>query len=149
MKYPTDIDEAAELWGANCGPCALAAILERSLADTRALLDSFEQRQCMNIGDMQRALAAAGRAFTPKRLKAKPSHGLVFVQWGGHESKPTRAQYLFTHWIAVSQNTVFDVNLDHLVDWPTWEVTVPEMMIEDKRGNGTYFIRSVIEVGEQ
>jgi len=143
MKYPEDIEEAAESWGANCGPCSLAAILEKSLADVRPFLNGF--RGYMTPTHMREALMIAG---VPHRIvwRRRPNRsGLVFVQWGGHEHKPVRAQYTFTHWIAVDwPDTVFDVNLDRLATWDYWKRTVPEMFKQEKRGDGTYFIRAGI-----
>lgn len=145
MKYPKDIDRAIEEWNANCGPTALAAILDRTLADTRPLVNGFDQRGYMNIGHVLAALTNAKVSFKA-RLKRRPGYGLIFVQWGGHEDKPIRAQYRFTHWIAVDGNRVFDVNLPTLVHWNYWERALPAMMKEEGDGDGSYFIRSAIEV---
>lgn len=145
MKYPLDIDKAAGEWNASCGPASLAAILDLSLAETRPLLNGFEKRGYMNITHVQNALKAANVAFRP-RLKTRPSYGLVFIQWGGHEKKPAFVQYQFTHWIAVAGETVFEVNAPYLVAWDEWKEQMPEIMKEAGAGDGTFFIRSAIEV---
>lgn len=145
MKYPLDIEAAVNEWDANCGPSAIAAILDSPLSKIRPLLLSFDRRQCMNIGDVQQALSLAQVKFKGG-LKVIPENGLVFIQWGGHERKPVRAQYRFTHWIAVNHGRVFDINLPMIVDWKEWEATVPKLTKDEGRGNGTYFIRSSIEV---
>lgn len=142
MKYPDDI-EAAE-W-ANCGPASLAAILDRSLAETKPLLDGFETRGYMNITHVTNALKAAGVAFK-SRLKTRPTYGLAFIQWGGHEKKPAFAQYRFTHWIAVAGEMVFDINAPELVSWEEWTSVISVISKDEKWGNGTFFIRSAIEI---
>src|SRR5882672_1621758 len=145
MRYPSDLEQAADEWNANCGPGALAAILDLSLAETKPLLRRFEHCGCMNITDVLNALTAAQRTFT-SRLKARPAYGLIFIQWGGHSHKPARAQYRFTHWIAVDGESIFDVNLPELVTWNDWCATVPRLMQEEGHSDGTFFIRSAIAV---
>lgn len=142
MKYPNDIETAE--W-ANCGPAALAAILDRSLAETKPLLDGFETRQYMNITHVTNALKVAGVPFK-SRLKSRPTYGLAFIQWGGHEHKHHRAQYQFTHWIAVAGETVFDINAPELVSWNEWQKVMSVVSKDEGWGNGTFFIRSAIEV---
>lgn len=145
MKYPTDIDEAADEWNANCGPAALAAILDRSLAQVRPLLNEFDKKPWMNVTQIQGALKAAGVEFKG-RLKTRPAYGLVFIQWGGHEKKPVFVQYKFTHWIAVAGDTVFEINAPHLVSWQEWQRQMPDIIKEAGWGDGTFSIRSAIEV---
>lgn len=145
MFYPPDIEAASDSWGANCGPSAIAAILNRSLAETRPLLNDFEQRGYMNITHVQNALRTAAVPFR-SRLKVRPVCGLVFIQWGGHEKKPAYAQYRFTHWIAVLRDQVFDVNLPTVAHWNYWQKTLPSLMKDEGQGDGTFFIRSAIEI---
>lgn len=145
MKYPKDIEAAEEQWGANCGPASIAAILDRSLSETRPLLNGFDVRPYMNITHVKNALTAAGVKFQA-RLKTRPIYGLVFIQWGGHEKKRVFAQYKFTHWIAVAGDVVFEVNAPHLVSWQEWTEQMPDMIKEAGWGDGTFFIRSAIEI---
>lgn len=148
MKYPTDIEQAAESWNANCGPCSLAAILDRSLAETRLLLDGFEQRGYMNVTHVLKALEAAGVKFwcRSRPNEDRPACGLVFIQWGGHEKKPVRAQYKFTHWIAVDGDVVFEVNAPQLVSWDEWIAVMSKVSREEGFGDGTFSIRTSIQV---
>lgn len=145
MKYPEDIETAADQWNANCGPCSVAAILDRPVSDTRQLLNGFDKRGYMNITHVQEALKAANIVFKG-RLKTRPTYGLVFVQWGGHENKPAFAQYRFTHWIAVAGDIIFEVNAPHLVSWNEWVAVMPKIAQEEGLGDGTFFIRSAIEI---
>jgi len=145
MKYPRDIEAATTEWDANCGPCALAAILDRSLAETRPLLNGFDKRGYMNITQVTDALRTAGVPFK-SRLKNRPNYGLAFIQWGGHDKKPAFVQYKFTHWIAVAGETVFEVNAPHLVTWREWQNVMPAFARQAGWGDGTFFIRSAIEI---
>lgn len=143
MIYPNDIDEAAEVWGANCGPCSLAAVLNKSLSEVRPLMTDFPGYTTPTYMRQVLALAEIPHQLVWRR---RPNNsGLVFVQWGGHDHKPVRAQYTFTHWIAVDRlDTVFDVNLDKLATWDYWKRVIPQMMKEAGRGDGSYFIRAGI-----
>jgi len=145
MIYPPDIKPAADEWNANCGPAAIAAILDRTLAETRPLLDGFEQRGYMNITHVLKALTA-GNVLFQARLKKRPAYGLVFVQWGGHEKKHAFVQYKFTHWIAVAGDVVFEINAPYLVSWDEWQAQMPGLIQEAGWGDGTFFIRSAIEI---
>jgi hypothetical protein len=148
MKYPIDIEVAVQEWNANCGPCALAAILDRSLAETRPLLNEFDKRGYMNITQVTDALKSAEVPFK-SRLKNRPTYGLAFIQWGGHGAKPAIVQYKFTHWIACAGETVFEVNAPHLVSWQEWQKVMPAFAKSAGWGDGSFFIRSAIEVGSQ
>jgi|HubBroStandDraft_1064217.scaffolds.fasta_scaffold96467_3 hypothetical protein len=89
MKVPTDIAKAYCDWGANCGPFALAAILEKNLTDIRASLGLFEQQRFMPPTDMQACLErlaitkeygldgwpGAGELTTPKVFTATKPEG--------------------------------------------------------------------------
>jgi hypothetical protein len=145
MVYPADIEQAYNLWGANCGPCSLAAILNLPVNDVRKLMDGFERRGYSNITHIKNALDRAGvkyRSIGPRM----PTHGLVFIQWGGHESKPAHVQYHHTHWIAYSRGTVFEVNAPYLTTFASWEEIMPEAVKEEGHGNGAYTIRAGIEI---
>jgi hypothetical protein len=148
MKFPTDIEAANEAWGANCGPCALAAILGRKVEDVRSLvMPMFEKKGCMTPTDMKAALDKAGVAHSSGPKKEWPECGLVFIQWGGFESRPVIAQYRFTHWVAVRQGKLFDLNLPELTTRPDWERFSVDLSKAFK-GNGTYWVRASILVHE-
>jgi len=63
MTYPPDIQKAHELWGANCGQCSLAAVLDLSVNDVRELLDGFESRGYTNPTHLKAALDTAWPSF--------------------------------------------------------------------------------------
>jgi hypothetical protein len=85
-------------WGANCGPVALAAILNLRLGDVRRLAPEAETFGGLTIEGMKEAIARSGRKW--KWLgTSEPLHGLAALMWldqyGGH-------------WIAVSGGNVID-----------------------------------------
>lgn len=146
LYYPDDMESAYNEWGANCGPCSLAAVLGEPLSEVRGLFDKFDKLRYCNPTHMQDALAKTAAKYRTG-LKVRPKRGLVFVQWGGFETAPIAVQYRHTHWIAVDGIVVFEVNAPHLVSWTNWEEIMPPAMAEEyKRANGTYFIRTAIEV---
>lgn len=145
MIYPTDIEEANELWNANCGPCSVAAILNLPVNDVRELFEGFESRGYANITHIKDALNRAGVKYYNAGATL-PKHGLAFVQWGGHEAKPARVQYRFTHWIAVDGDAIFEVNAPHLTTLESWKEIMPEAVKDEGHGNGTFTVRAGIEV---
>jgi hypothetical protein len=144
MHYPPDIDAAYESWGANCGPCALAAILDLPVAAVRDYFLDFQQRGYVNPTHMRQALERANRRYRVMRDGQRPQAGLLFVQWGGHEHRPIPAQYRHTHWIAIEHDRVFEVNAPELVPWRKWQQVMPRLMQVEKLGNGTFFVRTAL-----
>ena len=145
LSYPPDIDEAYDQWRASCGPCALAALLGMKVQEVRRYLPGVEQRVYCNVTQLKAALDAAGvhyRSIGPRL----PKRGLVFVQWSGHDDKPIKVQYRFTHWVAIEAETVFEVNAPELVSWAAWQRVMPKLMQEEGQGDGSYRIRAGLEV---
>jgi hypothetical protein len=108
--------KAYEEWGANCGPGALAAVLNKTLEDVRPHLIGFELKRYTNPTMMLRALRELGVRWTSPEV-GWPKNGLVRVQWGGpwmREGVPMRARYRHTHWIATRLDhgyvRIFDIN---------------------------------------
>jgi len=154
MIYPNDIKVASDEWGANCGPCSLAALLECPVAWARFLIADFDKRKYMNPSHMKEALSRAGVEHHSLGRQL-PAYGLAFVQWGGHGGRPHFVQYQFTHWIAIepgpgnvidSLPTVFEVNAPYLVSFDEWERQMPDIAKRGGLGDGTYFVRTGIEV---
>lgn len=101
---PGELDEHHRVWGANCGPCSLAAATGRTLAQIRAILPDF--RGYMNPAHMDRAIVAGLKlplSVKPRLRTATPCHGLNRVQWEGpwlDAGVHPGAAYAHTHWIA-------------------------------------------------
>jgi hypothetical protein len=148
---PPDIESAYEVWGANCGPCSLAALCGLTLAQLRPHLGDFERRRYANPTHILEACRRIGvRAST---ASAWPACGLAFIQWGGPWLKPgvpIGAAYRNTHWIAVRQTAVYDVNAGHWISKADW--TDPEdwcavtIARQVPRCDGTWALRTAVVV---
>ena len=72
--------EAAEEWGANCGPGALAVATARTLEEVRAFLEGFDGKRYTNPLMMLRALDAMGVGWERLKPPRLPLHGLARIQ---------------------------------------------------------------------
>lgn len=149
LFIPSDIETAYEEWGANCGPCALAAIVGKKLSEVHPHLAEFAKRKYMNPTHIKNALESMGIAF--RSLGAHfPQNGLAFVQWSGFEKRPVFVQYQHTHWIAVKDGQYFEINTppgDNWVSPALWERVMPAFIAEHIKGaTGSYFVRTGIEI---
>lgn len=144
-RAPVDIDQANKEWGANCGPCALAAAIGKDLADVREALPGFSVRKYMNVTQMKDALKVLK---VQHRFAAGYGDGLLHIQWGGFEILPTWVQYEHTHWIAVKGDAVFEVSAGEWVTFEEWKRVMPAAMKENVTGcNGKWSVRSRLELG--
>ncbi len=96
LYVPPDINEAAEAWGANCGPCAIAAVTGKTLAEVRPALGDF--RGCMNPTEVRAALEALG--WHSRKAKGAERAGCAHIMFDGPWSNVVRAAYAHSHWIA-------------------------------------------------
>jgi hypothetical protein len=119
---------AADAWGFNCGPGALAAVLGLTPDELRPSMGSFEQKGYTNpllMAEILKRLNVPFRrvfesAVDPgARVVVWPRFGLVRVQWSGPWTKPgvpMAARYRHTHWIGVCEigflrnRLAFDIN---------------------------------------
>lgn len=122
MKDPrftlADAERAHDDWSCNCGPGALAAILDLTLEEVHPLIPGFDAKRYTNPTMMNAALRNASRPF--KKIGALwPGFGLVRIQWEGPWTEPgvpMAARYRFTHWVGTELRTadakrgVFDIN---------------------------------------
>lgn len=148
---------AYDNWGANCGPGALAAIMDMTLDEVRAHLGDFETKGYTNPALMHSALRSIGRPWR-KVGAVWPSHGLVRVQWEGPWTEPgvpMRARYRHTHWIGVHREGnamwIFDINCmcaGGWVDHHEWaNLVVPWLLKQcEPESNGRWHITHAVEV---
>jgi len=135
-----DLQCASDEWGINCGPAAIAAMLELGLSEIRPKLGDFEQKGYTNpslMFEILRRLQVQWRCLTISRFNNAPldwpSYGLARVQWEGPWTAPgvpQRVRYRHTHWVgsviepahpgAVNQY-VFDVNCACIGGWVPFE----------------------------
>ncbi|RTL16304.1 MAG: hypothetical protein EKK55_24455 [Rhodocyclaceae bacterium] len=140
LYAPADVDWASVRWGANCGPAALAAVLECDVGPLKPQFPQFPHRAYTTLTQMKEALGSRGRLFSARQLRradgvlpaALPTYTLVQVQWTGPWTEPganPRWAYTHTHWIATvgerrdpranplfpadPREWVYDVNADH------------------------------------
>lgn len=135
LPEPFDVDRAHETWGANCGSIALAMCAALSIQDVMTAFGNnwpgYTNQTFMTAVFAKLGLTVVCRS-RPAPEEVSRSHGLAFVQWksdrpgGGWGS--ARAAYLHTHWIAVAEGCVFDVNLAAWVPWAVWKTAVPPML---------------------
>lgn len=101
LYVPTDVDEAYGAWRANCGPCAVAALLGREVNAVRELFEPWPG--FTNPTLIRRAVERAGRRIATSTEKTVQS-GLGFVQFEGPwEAGGARAAYRHTHWVALAR----------------------------------------------
>lgn len=169
-----DAQRAAEDWGCNCGPAALAASLGCGLGEVRKAVESvgFAQKRYTNPSMMKAAIRAMGAQVTAEHRagdgsyhKEFPARGLARIQWTGPWTQPganVRWMYRQTHWVAAWRiyedrvsvplanwhTLLFDINAGQvwLADWA--EKVVPRILKECvPRADGGWFITHSWEVG--
>jgi len=163
LYTPQDVHDAFEAFGANCGPCALAAILQRPVMTLRPLLEGFERRGYMNPSQLLAALEAAHASYR-RTPAAMPDYGLAFLQWTGpwcqsRDAMNVRWAYRQTHTVGVALTAehgmmFYDCNakVNHVsqggwVPQQWWETEVRPCITETiPRADGAYFIRWAVRV---
>jgi hypothetical protein len=157
---PDQVEQAANEWGFNCGPGALCAALNLTPDELRPHLLDFESKGYTNPSLMHNIL---GRLKVPFRtiyradeqgIHPRPSLGLMRVQWGGPWTQPgvpMGARYRQTHWVALADDYVFDINAIHEGGWLFYAVwkqhLVPWLMNECcPRGDRTWWATHVLEL---
>ena len=95
-------------WGANCGPVALATILDISLGDVRRIAPEFAERRSMTYETIKAAIRRTGCSY--QEIGAQyPVHGLASVDRAGDPHG---------HVIAVSGSKMLDTfSLDYRGGW--------------------------------
>lgn len=152
-----DAQAAYDAWGANCGPGALAAALDKTLGEVRPHLLGFDAKRYTNPTMMLNALRQLGVRW--KDVPRWPTNGLVRVQWGGpwlRPGVPIAARYRHTHWIATrltgDELRAFDIN-GACVGWMPFEEwsgrLVPWLLGQvAPRNDGTWHATHRLELAE-
>jgi hypothetical protein len=153
LAVPPDVDVATELWGANCGPAALAAAFGSTVEAVRGPICGIGKRGeplsfkgYMGVTDMTDALVALGVTIG-KTWRKPPIPDLVFedegaprvvlVQWNGPWDGAARAAATYRHWIANAvlaserEPLVYDINNDpeEWIPLPSWENEVVHRLL--------------------
>ncbi|MEN6533791.1 MAG: hypothetical protein ABFD89_09030 [Bryobacteraceae bacterium] len=158
-----DAGKAAQEWGANCGPMALAMSLGRHIREIRGAIPGFDQKGYTSPTMMAGALSNLG---VPVKREVKgtqarsakwsdwPDRGLVRIQWSGPWTAPGtngRWAYCFTHWVASLRTEkgfwIFDCNTGWS-DPGYWILhAVPAITQTIKRADGGWFATHLWELG--
>ncbi len=160
-----DANRAYDEWGCNCGPGALAAIMNMTLDEVRPHIPGFDQKRYTNPTMMNEALRSIGRPWW--KIESPPTYGLCRVQWEGPWTEPgvpMRARYRHTHWIAIQnprhasmlnqihrEAGIFDINAMNVGGWIAYSdwatILVPWLLKEvAPRASGRWHITHNIEV---
>jgi hypothetical protein len=160
---PIEAQDASDVWGFNCGPAALCAVLHLTPAELRHHLIDFEQKGYTNPTLMGKVLRGFGvwyrqvyRSDDPRYpgLRKIPLRRAVMrVQWGGPWTKPgvpMQARYRQTHWVAVRNGSaeVYDVNADDWLPRANWEFELVPWLIKEAvpKADGTWWPTHAYEI---
>jgi hypothetical protein len=158
--YQAEVESAADTWGLNCGPAAVAAICNLTLDELRPHLGDFEAKRYTNptlMWSILNSIGAKWRLVTPARTW--PAYGLARVQWEGPWTAPgvpARVSYRFSHWIGAQQGKasvgIFDVNAMNTGGWidvNDWAgILVPWLLKQvAPKADGRWHLTHVVEVG--
>lgn len=164
LRFTLDeADRAAEAWGFNCGPAAVAAICGLSIGELRPHLGDFEQKRYTNptlMFQILRSLDAAWRRMPTAALTPWPAYGLARIQWEGpwmEPGVPIGARYRQTHWVGCCARNpdhigIFDINcLNNGSGWVALEdwaaILVPAILKAcHPRANGGWHITHSLAV---
>lgn len=168
LRNPPDVDEAHAEWGANCGPCALAAALGKCVADVRVAVSKPERqlellgpsssyRGFMGIRDMREALQALRVPIVrtwlrqPSRmlddLDDTSGHSvLIILQWSGPWNDVPRAAATYRHFVVyrngfvgpIGPKWIYDANFGWLPMSVWAEHIVPGLI--PPRGDGAWLV---------
>jgi hypothetical protein len=155
-----DAQRAFDVWGSNCGPGAIAAIMGMTLDELRPYLGDFERKHYTNPTLMRETLERLGRPYRYlKHPLTWPQYGLARIQWHGpwmRPEVPMRARYRHTHWVGAWSTvtrgiSIFDINAINSGGWVSlenWtEKIVPWLLSEAvPRADGQWSITHAIEI---
>ena len=121
-RAPADIAISTRIFGATCGPVALAAVLGTFTCEVMRFFPYFPQRAHTTAADMEYALQCCGaRFYREGSLLAET--GVTLLQltgpWTDHPGAARHAQTM-THWVATRSGFLFDVNVGDWLERDEW-----------------------------
>jgi hypothetical protein len=135
---PPDLSEMARLLGVNCGPAAYAALAGRNILDVIDLFPQYPERPWTSRSQMKNAFRSSSLSWEEVH-NTFPENGVCLVQFNGPWSNYSYrlAQLRHSHWIAVKNGFVYDVNWEGWLPMQNWEeVVLDELMRTRKRCDG-------------
>lgn len=139
--------QAAQEWGCNCGPNALAFALQVKLDVVRPAIPGFESKRYTSPSMMKQALAGLGSPYVDIPASRQEMFSvitaLVRVQWTGPWTEPgmnPRWAYMHTHWITTfkgrsDEALLFDCN-GGVRSFESWETEIVPILTNYPRAYG-------------
>src|SRR5438270_5959575 len=150
LRAPSDVRLAHELFGANCGPAALAAALSLQVCDVMVLFEQFPDRPYTYLSKMREVLHDLGLCFDER--PRMPGFGLALIQMDGPWTDlpgAGRCSARSTHWAAVSGDRIYDLNADNWVSRSDWEATTLPVLISTYSRATGWRVKRGLEILEQ
>lgn len=150
LRAPSDVRLAHELFGANCGPAALAAALSVQVCDVMVLFEQFPDRPYTNLSKMREVLSDLGLCFDER--SRMPGFGLALIQIDGPWTDlpgSSRWSARHTHWVAVSGDKIYDINAGDWVSRSDWEATTLPLLISTYSRATGWRVKRGLEILEQ
>lgn len=121
-RAPADITMSGRIFGATCGPFALAAVLGTFACEVMRFFPYFPQRTHTTVADMEYALQCSGARFY-RADALLPETGVTLLQltgpWTEHPGAVRHAQTM-THWVATRGEFLFDVTMGDWLEREEW-----------------------------
>lgn len=151
---------AADTWGCNCGPGAIAAICGLTLDEARPHLGDFERKKYTNPTLMWAILNSIGARWRCDggQPRAWPRFGLARVQWEGPWTQPgvpMVARYRHTHWVGSwrdgNATQIFDINAMCVGGWlplSEWAGQLVPWLLREcvRRADGQWHLTHRVEI---
>jgi len=127
---PPDVETAFLKFGANCGPAAFAALRHEAVCKAMQWFPHYPEKPWTNRTQMKAALDRAGEIWEPIGDRI-PRHGLCLIElcgpWTTQSYRLARLRH--THWVAVCNGYVYDINWNGWLPLKNWEEIVAEELI--------------------
>jgi len=149
LHTPTDVRLANKLFEANCGPACLAAILSVQVCDVMCLFEHFPTRPFTSRRKMEEILHSLNIPFS--RTQNLPRFGLALIQFEGPWSQISGSEKWtsrYTHWVAVSNGTIYEVNAERWLTQAEWSIATERLLVHYPRATG-WRIKEGLEVAAQ
>ncbi len=121
-RVPPDILQSGRMFNATCGPISFAAVLGTFVCEVMRFFPDFPQRHHTTAADMVHALKMCGAEFTHVANQL-PHTGVALIQLEGpwtNPGAPVTAQLLYTHWVGVRGDFIFDPCLEDWIERDEW-----------------------------
>jgi hypothetical protein len=146
LVAPSDINLSFQLFNINCGPASLAALVGCNVLDIISLFPQYPEKPWTNRTQMKFAFEKA-RLTWQSIPGVFPDVGICLIQFNGPWSKSTYrlAQLRHTHWIAVRNGFVFDINWEGWLPRQIWEELIVDDLVKSRRHCGGWSVLTSYE----